>query len=107
VLLPVTPAVQVALSQWAQGDRALRDLPLVRARRNTVDRVVAEIVAELNRRVGYTFTLDRLAREYDESAAWCRLLVQRFAPDDVWAQDLSVVQDAAFHRFARNATDYR
>ena len=103
----MTPAVQVALSQWSQGDRALRDMALTRTRRATVDRVVAEIVAELNRSVGYTFTLDRLAAAYDESAAWCRLLVQRIAPDDVWAQDLAVVQDAAFHRFARNATDYR
>lgn len=107
MLLPVTPAVEVALSQWAQGDRELRAITLTRDRAAIVERVVGEIVAELHRRVGYTFTLDRLAEVYDDSAAWCRALVQRIAPGEVWAQDLAVVQDAAFHRFARNATDYR
>jgi len=107
VLLPVTAAVQVALLQWANGDRQLRGIALTRARADTVDRLVAEIVAELHRRVGHTFELEQLAEVYDDSAGWCRALVQRLAPEDVWAQDMAMVEDAAFHRFARNAIDYR
>ena len=45
-------------------------------------------------------------RVYDESTAWCRDIAQ-LTTEHVWAHDLSIVQDAAFARFARNASDYR
>jgi hypothetical protein len=68
--------------------------------------VVEEITAELRRRVGSTYSMDELAAEYDGAEAWTLDVAQRTTSHS-WAYDLSVVQDAAFARFARDAIDYR
>ncbi len=107
MLLPVSaPAVQLALMEWEEGVRRLEQLEVPSRRMAVYRRVVDEIVAELARRMGQTFTLAQLAEEYAESAPWCKHVAQR-STDEVWAHDLSIVGDAAFARFARNATDYR
>ena len=92
--------------EWDEGARRLRALDVGRNREEVYRRVVDEIVAELHRRLGQTFTLDELAREYGEAAAWMKWVAQR-TTDDVWAHDLTIVGDAAFARFARGALDYR
>ena len=92
--------------EWEEGRRRFERLDLPARRETVARRVIDEIVAELHRRVGQTFTLEELAAVYDGSTGWCREVAQR-ATDQVWAHDLSLVQDAAFARFARNATDYR
>jgi len=56
--------------------------------------------------VGATFTLDELAEEYAGASALCLDTAQRVT-DLTAAHDLSIVQDAAFARFARDAIDYR
>ena len=61
---------------------------------------------ELTRRLGQTFTMDGLVDAYGGSAAWCLDIVQR-TTDLLLAQDLSLVQPAAFARFARGAVDCR
>jgi hypothetical protein len=102
----VSGAVDLAMMDWEQGLRRLehRDVP---PQREVVYRaVVDEIVAGLTRRMGQTFTLDDLAREYADSASWTRGIAQR-TTDAVWAHDLTIVADAAFARFARGASDYR
>jgi hypothetical protein len=96
VLLRVTARVELALMEWEAG-----------ARREAVYRaVVNQIVDELNRRMGQTYTLAELTEEYDRSAGWCRHVAQ-LTTDHIWAHDLTIVQDAAFARFARDAVDYR
>jgi hypothetical protein len=99
-------ALAVARVEWAEGDRRLAQLDLPRAQLETVRRVVDELVWELTRRLGQTFTMAELSDVYGESAAWCLEIVQR-TTDLLIAQDLSLVQQAAFARFARGAVDYR
>jgi hypothetical protein len=106
VLLRMTPSVELARMEWEQGERRLESLDEPPARIAVYRRVTAAIVDELNRRMGQTFTLAELAREYDGSAAWSRDVAQRTTPN-VWAHDLTIVADAAFARFARNAVDFR
>jgi len=98
--------VELARMQWEQGERRLESLDEPPAREAVYRRVTAAIVDELHRRVGQTFTLADLAAEYDRSARWCRDVAQRTTPN-VWAHDLTIVGDAAFARFSRNAIDFR
>ena len=99
---------EVAILTWEEGARRLkeREAELTAARRAVLDDVVREIVDELRRRVGSVYSMDELAEAYEDAAAWCLDVAQR-TTGQTWAHDLSIVQDAAFARFARNATDYR
>jgi hypothetical protein len=106
MLQRMSTTVHLALMEWDAGMRRLEQLDVPPAREAVYRAVVDEIVAELNRRVGQTFTLERLAREYEQSASWTRLVAQR-TTDQVWAHDLTIVADAAFARFARGASDFR
>ena len=106
MLQRVNASVDLALMEWDQGRRKLERLDVPPKREAVYREVVDEIVAELTRRVGQTYTLDDLAREYATSAAWCRLVAHR-TTENVWAHDLTIVADAAFARFARGAQDYR
>ena len=101
-----TPAVQVAMIEWEEGRRRLESLDVPPRQERVIRRVVDEIVAELERRLGQVYSLAELVRVYDESTAWCRDIAP-LTTEHVWAHDLSIVQDAAFARFARNASDYR
>lgn len=98
--------LEVARVEWEEGERRLAQLDLPGPQLEIVLRVVDELVWELTRRVGQTFTLAQLADVYGESSAWCLDIVQR-TTDLLIAQDLSLVQQAAFARFARGALDYR
>jgi hypothetical protein len=99
-------ALEVALVEWEDGARRLTQLDLPRAQLEIVLRVVDELVWELTRRLGQVFTLAQLSDVYGESSAWCLDIVRR-TTDLLIAQDLSLVQQAAFARFARGALDYR
>lgn len=102
----MSTTVELAIMEWDAGQRRLEALDVPPAREAIYRAVVDEIIAELNRRVGQTFTLEQLAREYERSASWTRQVAQR-TTDQVWAHDLTIVADAAFARFARGASDYR
>jgi hypothetical protein len=106
VLLRVTARVELALMEWEAGARRLAELDEPPLREAVYRAVVNEIVDELNRRMGQTYTLAELAEEYDRSAGWCRHVAQ-LTTEHIWAYDLTIVQDAAFARFARDAVDYR
>jgi hypothetical protein len=56
--------------------------------------------------VGETFTLAELADAYRASDHWLREAVEERIDAPGWVRHLSVVQDAAFHHYARGATDY-
>ena len=99
-------ATEVALIEWREGQRRLAELDLPATRRMVIERVVDEIHAELRRRVGSTYDMDQLAAEYEGAEWWCLDVAQR-TTGHTWAYDLAVVQDAAFARFARDATDFR
>jgi hypothetical protein len=90
---------------WREGERRLaqadpRDQP-------ALERVTAEIVNELRRRVGGTFTTQELAQYYvDNGTDWCFDIATRVAPGNPEAWDLTTVSGAAFARFVRGASDY-
>jgi hypothetical protein len=94
-----------AVMLWREGQRRLdqadpRDRP-------ALERVIDEIVNELRRRVGSTFTADELARFYgDEGIDWCFEVAVRAAPGNPEAWDLPTVAGAAFARYLRAASDF-
>ncbi|HWY90641.1 MAG TPA: hypothetical protein VNY31_08220 [Solirubrobacteraceae bacterium] len=93
-----------ATYQWHRGERRMSDA--VPERRPLLERVVAELVSELRRRLGGRFSAQELADLYAAGTGWCLQAAMRIAPDDPWAWDSSVVVDAAFARYLREAADY-
>ena len=93
-------AVENALFQWEEGERRLREAP--EPARSDLERAVAVVVDELRRRLGSSFTVGELARFYARDVDWASDLAQRQAAgtDSAW------VVDAAFNRYAREATNY-
>ena len=93
-------AVENALFQWEDGERRVREAPPLE--RADLDRAAEAVVEELRRRLGSAFTLSELADLYGEGVDWAGDLAQRrFAgTDSAW------VVDAAFHRYARESSDY-
>ncbi len=72
-----------------------------------LDRVVDEIVVELRRRLGSTFTADELAGLYERDGIdWCFDIATRVAPTAPEAWDLTTISGAAFARYVREASDY-
>lgn len=97
-----TPAVANALVEWDSGERRLREPVPSRAERL---RVVSAVDDELRRRVGSSYALADLVKAYGESSDWFLELAERVAPGTPDAWDASVTLDAAFARWARNASD--
>ena len=64
------------------------------------------MLEELRRRVGSTFTLAELVAAYADSERWLREVIEERAPSRDWARTASVVGDAAFHVYSRQALDY-
>jgi len=95
---------ETAHYQWQQGERRLAAAPP--QRRALLERVSDAIVAELRRRLGGRFSAQELVELYEAGTAWCAQLAMKLAPDDAWAWDASVVVDAAFARYLREAADY-
>jgi hypothetical protein len=92
-------AVEHARQQWDEGHRRLQSYSDDRALHLQLHAEVAVVVAELNRRVGQTFTLAELAQAYQEADRWLYEVLGG-------ARHLAIVQDAAFHLYARGAVDY-
>jgi hypothetical protein len=98
--------VELARQQWEDGRRRVeraRSDPRAYARLNAEVELVA---AELRRRVGQTFTLDELAAAYDSALDWARDILHDVRPEDGPPPDTPTVADAAFHLYARRASDY-
>ena len=92
-------AVEHARQQWEEGHRRLQSHSVDRALFLQLHSQVGVVVDELSRRVGQTFTLGELANAYYEADRW--------AYDVLGAErHLAIVQDAAFHLYARGAVDY-
>jgi hypothetical protein len=98
--------VQLARHQWEDGRRRIeqaRSDPETYARLNKQVELVA---AELRRRVGLTYTLAELAQAYDRADDWARDLLDDARDEDAPPPDTATVADAAFHLYARGASDY-
>ena len=98
------PAVATARFSWEEGlGRLAEPAPpaVVRARR----RIMSAVHDELRRRVGVTFRLVDLAREYERASSWYLDLAARVAPREPGAWDPAVTLDAAFGTYMRQATD--
>jgi hypothetical protein len=101
----VVSAVDAVRQQWEEGNRRFES--------QAGDLVFPQLLEqfevatdELRKRVGETFTLAQLADAYGSSDHWLREAVEERAAVPGWVRYLSVVQDAAFHQYARGATDY-
>ena len=93
-------AVDNALFQWNEGERRVREAG--EPAREQLERAVDHVAAELRRRLGSTFTVAELAGYYGEGTDWAAEIAdRRFA-----GSDTSAVVDAAFRRYAREASDY-
>jgi hypothetical protein len=100
-------AVESVRQEWEDGyrrfeDEAARD-PANAERLHAHVEVVTE---ELRRRIGRSFTLDELARAYEQAERWVREAVEERAPGPGWPQTLALVEDAAFYLYQRGAVDY-
>jgi hypothetical protein len=98
------PGFENAIYQWRQGERRLAAAP--QERRARLERIVDLLVAELRRRLGGRFSAEELAELYGRGTSWCLQLAIDAAPEEPWAWDSSVVADAAFGRYLREAGDY-
>jgi len=98
--------VELARQQWEDGNRrveATRSDPAhYRALMSSVDL----LVAGLRKRVGQTFTLEELARAYDGADDWARAILDA-DPEAPPTPAAGTLADAAFHLYARGASDYR
>jgi hypothetical protein len=101
--------LETARYQWEEGERRLAESRDDPARHRQLASLVDAVVDELRRRVGQTFTLGGLADVYGGPEEWVRDVVVESTPARgarAGLADASVVQDAAFARYSRGATDY-
>jgi hypothetical protein len=99
-------SVESVRQEWEQGNRRLEAFAHDRARYVGLLEQVDALTDELRRRVGQTFTLAELAEAYAGAERWSRDVIAERAPAPGWPATLSVVEDAAFHRYQRGAIDY-
>ena len=96
-----------ARSQWEEAEHRVARVAQDSRRAGVLERVIDEIMYELEKRVGQTFATAELARVWDDAERWCLDVAHRTAPEDPWAWDMSLVQGAAFFRYSRRAQDYQ
>lgn len=103
----MTMDVELARAQWRDGHRRVEDTRGDRARYAALLHQLETLVAGLRVLVGQTFTLDELARAYDGADDWAQEVLAEADPEAPPALEAGTVADAAFHVYARGATDYR
>lgn len=99
--------LELARQQWDDGNRRIEQTRSEPARYLELARKVDLIVAGLRKRVGQTFTLAQLARAYDGADEWARTLLDDADPEAPPTPAAGSLADAAFHVYARGASDYR
>jgi len=98
--------VQTARADWQRGFAELEAQRSDARRYARLLDAVDAVTAELRARVGQTFTLEQLVAAYVDAERWGRDAVAERAPYEGWPRDLALVQDAAFHLYARGALDF-
>jgi hypothetical protein len=92
-------------ASWHEGLTRLRAADP--SERVVLERVVDELVLELRRRLGGSFTTAELERFYErEGTDWAFAIATRVAPMNPGAWDMATVAHAAFARYVRSASDY-
>jgi hypothetical protein len=99
-------ALDLVRDDWEAGYRRLELASRDETKAELLTVHVELISAELRRRVGSTFTLEMLAEAYAGADAWVGQMIEEQAPTPGWARTLAIVEDAAFHIYARGAVDY-
>jgi hypothetical protein len=101
----VRSAFEQVQAQWEEGRRRLAAAdPAVRP---ALERVTDQIVDEIRRRIGASFTAEQLAQMYlDHGTDWCFEIATRAAPSQPEAWDLATVAGAAFAQYLRQARDF-
>jgi len=89
-----------ALFQWREGERRLAATP--EPARADLERAAAGVVDELRKRLGSSFVLDELADMYGEGTDWATELAARYGA----STDAAAVVDAAYARYAREASNF-
>jgi hypothetical protein len=102
----VSIAVENARQEWDECRRRLLAQAGDEERHRLLLEQVDAVTAELRRRIGQTFTLAELAREYAQAERWSREAVLAAGPPPGWPRTLALVEGAAFHDYARGAVDY-
>jgi len=98
--------VELARQQWQDGNRRIEDARADRRRYVRLTGQVETVVAALRQQIGQIFTLAELADAYDGADVWTGGLLDDADPDEAPATEPGTVADAAFHVYARGATDY-
>jgi len=93
-------ALENALYQWRDGDRRLAQAS--EPARADLDRAADVVIEELRKRLGSTFQLEELADFYHRDTDWATELAARNAA----GTDAAAVVDAAFARYAREASNF-
>jgi hypothetical protein len=88
-------ALENAIFQWEDGERRVRDAP-------HLERAVEAVLGELRRRLGSTFVVSELADLYGAGTDWAAELAAHGGA----GAEASWAVDAAFRRYAREASNY-
>jgi hypothetical protein len=96
-------AAAAAVFEWQDGARRLA--ATTGATRGWCFAVVDAVHAELQRRLGRSFTVSDLAAVYREAGDWFLPLATQVAPRHPEAHDPSVSLDGAFAMYMRRAVD--
>lgn len=99
--------VDYARSRWEEGELRVQRATADSRRRDMLEGVVEAILHELEKRIGQVFSSLELAAIQDSSESWCTRIAHEVAPQAPFAWELDTVQNAAFHRYSRRATDYQ
>jgi hypothetical protein len=99
-------ALETVRQEWEEGNRRFEEALEEGSSRPRLLAHLELVSDELRKRVGQTFTLDDLAREYGGADRWVRDVVEERAATPGWPRTLSLVQDAAFYLYQRGAVDY-
>jgi hypothetical protein len=98
--------VELARQQWDEGRRRVEAARPDHARYARLNEQVDLVTSSLRQRVGQSFTLDDLAREYASADDWAAALLHDAVPEGAPPPETATAADAAFHRYALGATDY-
>ena len=93
-------ALENALYQWRDGDRRIAQAP--EPARADLDSAADVVIEELRKRLGSTFQLEELADFYQRDTDWATALAGRHGA----GTDAAAVVDAAFARYAREASNF-
>lgn len=96
-------AAASAVFEWQDGERRLAATS--GRTRLACFAVVDAVHAELNRRLGRSFTMRELAAAHRAASDWFLPLAFEVAPRDAQAHDPAIALDGAFALYMRNATD--